>query len=63
MCQFNEYKVPPACVHELWDQVQVEWERIPKEVCRNLIESMPRRVGPVVKAKESKTNLAKELID
>ena len=41
-------------MHELWDQV-VEWERIPKGVCRNLIRSMPRRVGPVIKAKEGKT--------
>jgi len=34
---------------------RVEWEKIPKEACRDLIESMPRRVGPVMKAKGGQT--------
>ena len=41
--QLQAYGVPPAGVHEHWEWVQVEWERILKEVCRNLIESVPRR--------------------
>ena len=53
--QLNKYEVPPAGIHELWDWVQVEWENIPKEVCRNLIESMPRRVQAVIKAKGGQT--------
>jgi len=51
----NEYKVPPAGVHELLDQVKVEWERISKGVCRNLIRSMPRGVGPAIKGKKGKS--------
>ena len=47
--------VPPAGVHELWDPVKVEWEIISKEVFRNLIRSILRRVRPVIKAKEGKT--------
>ena len=53
--QLNAYEVPPAGIHELWDRVQVEWEAIPTEVCRNLIESMPRRVEAVIKAKGGQT--------
>ena len=33
----------------------MEWERIPVEECQRLIESMPRRVQPVLKAKEDYT--------
>lgn len=53
--QLNAYEVPPAGIHELWEQVQVEWEKIPKEVCVNLIESMPRRIQAVIKAKGGHT--------
>ena len=37
----------------------MEWEKIPKEVCQNLIESMPRRVQAVMRLKEGipSTNL------
>ena len=53
--QLNAYEVPPAGVHELWERLEVEWNRIPKEVCRNLIESMPRRIQAVIKAKGGPT--------
>jgi len=53
--QLNAYEVPPAGVHELWERVEKEWEKIPKEVCRNLIESMPRRIEAVIKAKGAQT--------
>ena len=46
-----EYEVAPRGVEELWECCQVEWEKIPKEVCQNLIESMPRRVQAIIKAK------------
>ena len=32
-------------------RLQVEWDGIEAEVCQNLIESMPRRVEAVYKAK------------
>jgi hypothetical protein len=36
---------------ELWERVEGEWNKIGPDVCQNLIESMPRRVEAVVKAK------------
>jgi transposase len=45
------YETEPVGVHELWERVQVEWDKIPVEVCMGLIESMPRRVAAVLKAK------------
>jgi hypothetical protein len=38
---------------ELWERVEVEWNKIDTEVCQNLIENMPRRVAGVLKAKGS----------
>lgn len=46
-----EYEEPPKGIHELWERVQVEWDQIGAGVCQNLIESMPRRVEEVIKAK------------
>jgi len=40
---------------ELWGQVLVEWDRTPSKVCRNVIESKPRRIGAVIKAKRAQT--------
>jgi hypothetical protein len=42
--KLEEYKIPPSSQHQLWECCETEWEKIPKEVCQNLIESMPRRV-------------------
>jgi transposase len=49
--KLGEYERVPAGILELWERVQVEWEKIEPEVCQNLIESMPRRVAAVLKAK------------
>jgi hypothetical protein len=46
-----DYEVPPKGILELWERVEEEWNKIPAEVCQNLIESMPRRVEAVIKAK------------
>ena len=50
-----EHENPLNDIHELWERVQVEWNRIPVEECQKLIESMPRRVQAVLKAKEGYT--------
>ena len=50
-----EYPEDPQSIHELWDRVDDEWNKIPKEVCLNLIESMPRRIAAVLKAKGGHT--------
>ena len=46
-----EHENSPNGIHELQERVQVEWERMPVEECQKLIESMPRRVQAVLKAK------------
>ena len=53
--KLGEYEQPPKGMLELWERIQEEWNKIPKEVCQNLIESMPRRVADVIKAKGGNT--------
>jgi hypothetical protein len=36
---------------ELWERVEAEWDKIPPQVYMDLIESMPRRIAAVLKAK------------
>ncbi len=38
-------------MHELWERVEKEWNDISREKCLKLIESMPRRIECVLKAK------------
>src|SRR3954464_8560332 len=45
-----EYENPPSGILELWERAEMEWNEMGKEVCQNLIESMPRRVEAVIKA-------------
>ncbi|CAI7783579.1 unnamed protein product [Closterium sp. NIES-54] len=54
--QLLAYPRPPAGILELWDRVQVEWEKIPTAWCSELIDSMPRHVRAVLKAKGRWTN-------
>lgn len=49
--KLKEYPTPPSGILELWERVEKEWNAIEPEVCQNLIESMPRRVAALVKAK------------
>jgi hypothetical protein len=53
--QLKKYTEPPKGVHELWERVVEEWEDIEAEVCQRLIESMPRRINGVIKAKGGHT--------
>ena len=53
--QLRKYSEPPKGVWELWERTKEEWEKITPEVCQNLIESMPRRVEAVIKAKGGHT--------
>ena len=45
------YKSAPIGVHQLWKRVVEQWEKIDEEQCQKWIESMPRRIGAVTKAK------------
>jgi transposase len=49
------YETEPRGMIELWERVEAEWDKIPQEVCMGLIESMPRRVSAVLKAKGGHT--------
>ena len=49
--KLTDYDTPPKGILELWERVQEEWEGIGPEVCQNLIESIPRHVEAVIKAK------------
>jgi len=49
--RLGEYEHPPNGILQLWERIQEIWEGISVEECQKLIESMPRRVQAVVKAK------------
>jgi len=49
--QLAAYEGEPKSIAELWERVQETWNRISVSVCANLIDSMPRRVAAVLKAK------------
>ena len=49
--RLREYPTPPKGVYELWERVAEEWDQITPETCQILINSMPRRVQVVIKAK------------
>lgn len=49
--KLSDYESEPRGIHELWERVEAEWDKIPVEVCVNLIESMPRRIAAVLKSK------------
>jgi len=53
--KLQQYDTPPTGVHELWERVAKEWTEIPPETCQKLIESMPRRIQAVLKAKGGHT--------
>ena len=53
--QLKTYDKPAKGVHELWDRLDAEWNKIPAERCQRLIESMPRRLQAVIKAKGGHT--------
>jgi DDE superfamily endonuclease len=53
--QLCQYETPPKGVHELWDRVSEEWNKISPETYQNLIESMPRRIQTVIRAKGGHT--------
>jgi transposase len=53
--QLAAYETEPTSIDELWERVETEWEKIPAQVCIDRIESMPRRIAAVLRAKNGYT--------
>ena len=53
--RLGSYPTLPSGVHELWDRVEAKWKKITPADCQALIESMPRRVQAVIRAKGAQT--------
>jgi transposase len=53
--QLCKYETLATGVWEIWDRVAEVWNDIEPEVCQRLIESMPRRLEAVIKAKGGHT--------
>ena len=53
--QLSDHKTPSSGILELWERVEKEWEWIPVSRCRDLVESMPRRVEAFIRAKRDCT--------
>ena len=51
-----EQPEPPKGITGLWERVEREWERIEAATCQGLIQSMPRRVQEMLKAKGGYTS-------
>ncbi len=49
--RLNQYETPPGGMVELWDRIQSQFYKITEDDCKNLFESMPRRIEAVLKAK------------
>ena len=49
--RLGEYPDPPRGILELWERMEKEGEGVPSSRCRDLVESMPRRVEAVIRAK------------
>ena len=49
--KFGECPEPPKDILELWESVEQEQEAILASFCKDLMESMPRRVAAVTRAK------------
>jgi transposase len=53
--KLDEYPTYAKGVWEVWERVEEVWNNVPPETCQNLIESMPRRLEAVIKAKGGHT--------
>jgi transposase len=49
--RLNDYEEQPKGMLALWERIEKEWNAIQPTVCVGLIESMPRRIAAVLKAK------------
>lgn len=46
--RLGQYETAPTNMANLWERVTAEWNRIPKDIIENLVESMPNRINQVI---------------
>ena len=46
-----EYEAEPNGMIEIRERAEAEWNKIPRQVCMDLIESMPRYIAAELKAR------------
>ena len=44
----GDMALKPKTVHDLWTVIQEEWQKIPNDICVDLVTSMPRRYTSVI---------------
>ena len=49
--RLNDFTTPPSGITELWERVQHIWNQVTPEDCLKVIESMPRRIEALLKAR------------
>jgi hypothetical protein len=55
--KLNAYSLAVTSIHELWERVQVEWDKITMEKCLKVIFNMPESIQAVFKAKGGIQNI------
>ena len=53
--KLSNYETKARDVHELWERCDKEWNSFTEEECRRYIDSMPKRIKAVIKAKGGPT--------
>ncbi|MBM6387756.1 MAG: transposase [Paenibacillus sp.] len=53
--KLSSYPTKAVGVHELWERVEEQWATFTKEDCQRYIDSMPKRIEAVIKAKGGPT--------
>ena len=53
--KLSHYEKKAKGIHELWERVEREWNTFTAEECQRYVESMPKRIEAVIKAKGGHT--------
>ena len=49
--RLNQYERPPSGMTELWERIEGSWNKVNKDDCLRLIQSIPTRIEAVLKQK------------
>jgi len=49
--KLSSYETEPNGMLELWERVEKELDKITPEICMKFIETMPKRIAAVLKAR------------